>query len=106
MLAQKGSFEEAELIARKTHELQMRLVGPEDPDTASTAYTLACIAAHTRGAAEALALLRDAVSHGLKPNAALGIEKDPALGPLRFDPRFHTLVSYAREHSEAVSHPH
>ena len=58
VLAQKGSFEEAESrIARKTHELQMRLVGPEDPDTASTAYTLACIAAHTRRAAEALGLL-------------------------------------------------
>jgi hypothetical protein len=77
VLALQGSFGEAERIARRTHELQLRLVGPEDPDTASTTYTLACSAAHTRRTAEALALLRDAVSHGLRPNAALGIERTP-----------------------------
>jgi non-specific serine/threonine protein kinase/serine/threonine-protein kinase len=101
-----GSFGEAERIAHRTRELQLRLVGPTHPETAATTYTLACIAARTGRPGEALSLLRDAVDHGLRPKAALGIGDDPNLKPLHAAPGFGPVVAYARRQATAATLPH
>jgi pentatricopeptide repeat protein len=54
---------------------------------------------------EAFSLLREAVDHGLPPNADLGIEKDPDLKSLHGDPRFAALVAHAQERAAAALKP-
>jgi hypothetical protein len=47
-------------------------------------------------------LLRDALDHGLPPEAAGGLEKDANFASLRSDPRFATLVADARRKAVEV----
>jgi non-specific serine/threonine protein kinase/serine/threonine-protein kinase len=93
ILMLKGSLVEAEQLAHRTREAQARLVGPNNPETAEITYTLACIAARRGQTKQAIALLRDAVDHGLRPNAAKGIADEPSLKSLRGDPGFQSLVA-------------
>jgi hypothetical protein len=97
ILIQQGKYADAEKLERQTREIRIRVLGPAHPDTASSTYNLSCIAAHQGRRDEALALLRDAVDHGLAPWADLGIEKDDDLKSLRGDPRFGALVEHAKE---------
>jgi len=57
---------------------------------------------HTGKRDEALALLREAVDHGLAPNIALYMEKDPDLEALHGDPRFAALTAHAKERAAAA----
>jgi hypothetical protein len=68
-------------------------------------YNLGGIALHKGNRDQALALLREAVDHGLAPNIALQLEKDPDLESLHSDPRFAALVAYAKERAGAVQKP-
>jgi hypothetical protein len=54
---------------------------------------------------EALSLLREAVDHGLAPNIALYLEKDPDLELLHSDPRFTVLIAHAKERAAAAQKP-
>ena len=54
---------------------------------------------------EALSLLREAVDHGLAPNIALAIEKDPDLSSLSGDSRFTALVTHAKAVVQAKTAP-
>ncbi len=102
VLCLRGKLDEAEDLARDTIARQRRILGPEHPDTAETTYTLACIAARRARIDEAIALVREAVDHGLRPSAALRLDKDSELRPLHGDRRFKALTLYAREHANAA----
>ena len=49
-----------------------------------------------------LSLLHEAVDHGLLASDALEIGRDPDLKLLHDEPRFNTLVSYARQRAGAA----
>jgi hypothetical protein len=76
-------------------------VGPDQPETAVTRYSLACILARRGSTEEALTLLRQAVDHGLQPRMDLEIETAPLLNLLHGDPRFAALVTHAKERAAA-----
>jgi len=86
-------YREAERLYHETISIEQRALGPNHPETASTKYDLACNLARTGRRAEALALLRDAVDHGLTPDNALAIERDSDFKSLRHEPGFVALVA-------------
>jgi Tetratricopeptide repeat len=85
----------AEALLRETRDAQRRVLGPDHPDTATTTYNLACLAARQGEHDEALALLREAFEHGLAPNVGLAMKEDSDLATLHGDPRFEALVMEA-----------
>jgi non-specific serine/threonine protein kinase/serine/threonine-protein kinase len=89
---------DAEASFRRALDLEARVMGPSQPETASTKYDLATVLARNGRKDEALSLLRDTVDHGLAPRIAMDMEKDPLLDPLHGDPRFATLISRVKEH--------
>jgi serine/threonine protein kinase/tetratricopeptide (TPR) repeat protein len=101
ILGKEGRYDEAEKLARQTLEIQRRVLRPDHPDIAETTYDLASILAHTGHNDEALSLLREAIDHGLDPATDRAMPTDPDLTPLRKDPRFAALVSYAQQRTEA-----
>jgi serine/threonine protein kinase len=101
----EGHYGEAEKLERQTLEIQRRILGPDHPDTAMSTYNLGGIALHKGKPDEALSLLRDAIDHGLAPNIALNMEKDPDLSALYNDARFTSLVAHAKERAAAAQKP-
>jgi eukaryotic-like serine/threonine-protein kinase len=101
----EGHYAEAEKLFRETLDVQRRVLGPEHPTTAITVYNLGVIAAQKGNRTEALSLLREAIDHGLSPDSALGMEKDPDLKSLHGDPRFDALVAYAKQKAAAALKP-
>jgi eukaryotic-like serine/threonine-protein kinase len=97
----EGHYGEAEKLERQTLEIQRRILGPDHPDTAMSTYNLGGIALHKGKTDEALSLLREAIDHGLAPNIAVNMEKDPDLLALYKDPRFTSLVAHAKERATA-----
>ena len=97
----EGHYGEAEKLERQTLEIQRRILGPDHPDTAMSTYNLGGIALHKGKPDEALSLLREAIDHGLAPNIAVNMEKDPDLSALYRDPRFTSLVAHAKERASA-----
>ncbi len=93
----EGHYGEAEKLERQTLEIQRRILGPDHPDTAMSTYNLGGIALRKGKTDEALSLLREAIDHGLAPNIAVNMEKDPDLLALYKDPRFTSLVAHAKE---------
>jgi hypothetical protein len=77
--------------------LEQRILGPEQPETAVTRYSLACIQTRRGLKDEALTNLEYAIDHGLQPRMDLQIEKDPFLNSLHGDPRFAVLVAHAKK---------
>ena len=106
MLFIEGRYGDAEKLEHETLDIQRRVLGPENPDTAMSTYNLGGIALHKGKRDEALALLREAVDHGLAPNIALHMETDPDLEALHSDPRFAALVAHAKERAAAAQNPH
>ncbi|MGB2889925.1 MAG: tetratricopeptide repeat protein, partial [Candidatus Acidiferrales bacterium] len=82
-----------------------RVLGPNHPDTALSTYNLACFAAREDKRDEAISLLREAIDHGLAPEADLQVEKDPDLKSLHGDPRFDAIVTDAKQHVAAAQKP-
>ncbi len=102
-LAFMGQYSEAEKLIGDTLPRLRQVLGPDHPDTAMATYNLACLAAHTGQNEKSLALLRQAVDHGLGPDLLFGvdIDKDPDLNSLHSDPRFQALVAYAHQRAGA-----
>jgi serine/threonine protein kinase len=103
IMAHQGRFAEAEKMQQETLDIRRRVLGPEHPDTAASKYNLARIAAQMGRPEKAMALIRDALDHGLDEPTALGIEQDSDLKSLRRDPRFQGLSAYARGRVEAAA---
>jgi eukaryotic-like serine/threonine-protein kinase len=89
-------YVEAEVLYRKVVETQKRVLGPNHPVTATSKYDLACNAALQGKRDEAIAILRDAVEHGLIAAQIAEIAGDSDFKSLRGDPRFEALVDKAR----------
>lgn len=103
ILLLRGRLTEAEELSREAREGQVRVLGPDHPDTAETAYNLACIASRRAQTAEAISLLGSALEHGLKPRAALRIEADSSLRALHGIGDFDALVARARQRVSSLS---
>ena len=101
----EGRYDDAEKLERQARDAQRLRLGPNHPDTAMSTYNLGGIALHKGKPGEALSLLREAIDHGLAPNIALNIGKDPDLSALYKDPRFVTLVAHAKEVAAAAQKP-
>jgi serine/threonine protein kinase len=97
VLSHERQYAEAEKLAGEARDVDRRVLGPEHPDTALSTYNLAIVQEHLGKRDEALKLLLEAITHGLPPGNALGIEKDPDFNSLHGDPRFDALVAEAHE---------
>lgn len=97
-------YSEAERLYRKVVETQKRVLGPDHPLTASSKYNLACNAALQGKRDEAIAILRDAVEHGLIAAQISEIVNDSDFKSLHGDPRFEALVEKAKR-TAAGMHP-
>jgi non-specific serine/threonine protein kinase/serine/threonine-protein kinase len=84
-------YTEAERLYREIIVVESRVLGPEHPDTANAKYNLACNLALRGRRDEALAVLRDAVEHGLRAN--VNIEQDTDFKSLRTDRRFAAILA-------------
>jgi len=98
----QGRFAEAAALERQVLEGRRRAFGPDDAETARSSYNLACIEASAGHRDEALQILREALDHGLARALALRIETDEDLASLHGDPRFASLVAYAKEKAAAA----
>jgi eukaryotic-like serine/threonine-protein kinase len=101
LYVKEGKYAQAEEPLTETYEFRKRVLGPEHADTAESAYNLACIAARRGDNDRALALLSQAVDHGLPRSDALGMPEDPDLSSLHSDPRFVALLAHTRQLAEA-----
>jgi hypothetical protein len=84
-------------LYREALDVEQRILGPAQPETAVTRYGLACILARGGHTDEAFSNLQYAIDHGLQPRMELQIEKDPLLRSLHGDPRFAGLVAHANK---------
>ena len=96
-------YPEAAELYRKAFDIQSRVLGPDHPVTASTKYNLACNAALSGRRDVAIAMLRDALDHGLSVDTAVGMSQDDDLKSLRGDPRFAALVAEVKTRESVVN---
>ena len=96
-IAKQRRYQEAEGIYEETLAVIRRVYGPNHPTTAGSIYNMACLEAVQGHHDKALALLSDALDHGLNANVAMGIESDEDLQSLHGQPRFAALVARARK---------
>ena len=101
-LIKMGQYAEAEQLQQQTRDIQRRVLGPDHPETAGSTYNLACLAAREGERDKALALLREAVDHGLAPNVGLAIEEDSDLQVLHGDSRFEAIIADAKQHASVA----
>jgi eukaryotic-like serine/threonine-protein kinase len=95
-LMREHRYQEAEQLYREDRVALRHIFGPDHPKTADSTYNLGCLAALQGKTGEALSLLREAVDHGLRPDAAMNIGQDPDLTSLKNKPGFAELVAYAK----------
>jgi len=100
-LIKTEKYAEAEKLLEETQDIQVRVLGPDHPDTAGSTYNLACLAMRQQDHEKALALLRNAVDHGLPFAAALGMKDDPDLQALHGDARFEALIAEVQKRAPA-----
>ncbi len=79
ILVGEGRYSEAEKSWQQLRELQRRVFGPEDVQTAVSTYNLACVAAHE------------------------GKRDEADLQSLHGDPRFDAIVAHAKERAAAAA---
>jgi serine/threonine protein kinase/tetratricopeptide (TPR) repeat protein len=104
-LTKMREYASAEKVLTQTLDIQRRVLGAESPDAAISTYNLGVVAAHQGRSNEAVSLLREAVDHGLPPDADLGMDTDPDLELLHQDPGFVAVVSHARERATLTKKP-
>jgi eukaryotic-like serine/threonine-protein kinase len=94
---EEGKYAQAEALYAQTLEIRKRVLGPESPGIASLKYNLGCLEARQGNKDKAIAVLSDAVDHGLAPGDDLHMATDTDLTSLHNDPRFTALVAHARQ---------
>ncbi len=98
----EGRYAEAARLQQEVLDVRRQSLGPDNPATAGDIYNLACIAARAGNHEEALARLREAIDHGLPSASDLGIGQETDFNPLHGDPRFATVVAYAKNRAAEV----
>lgn len=91
-----GRFAEAKDMWQQTRNTQLRVFGPSHPETARSTYNLGCLAAHEGKIDQAFTYLNESIDR-LAPRIVPQVANDPALTPLRNDPRFLALVARAKK---------
>jgi hypothetical protein len=104
-LAEQGRYAEAEKLCRETLNIRSRVLGPEHPDTAMSAYELSGLLARQGRRSEALSFLQQAVDHGLDPVLDIELGATNDFTSLHGDPRFAALVTHAKEQAGAAQRP-
>jgi serine/threonine protein kinase/tetratricopeptide (TPR) repeat protein len=95
VLLHLGQYPEAEKLLEETRDIERRTFGPDHPNTAGATYNLACVAEREGNRAKALALLTEAMNHGLAPREAIHMRSDDDLKSMRGDPRFQEILARA-----------
>ena len=78
------------------------MFGADDPGTAGTTYNLACVAARAGKKEQALALLRDAMTHGFGADVAGAMGKDTDLAGLQGEAGFAEIVEEGKKRGNEV----
>ena len=91
-----GREDDAEHTFETLLEIENRLFGPDQGETAVTNYDLASVLVRKGQREKALPLLRHAIEHGLAPRIAQGLPTDPLFTSLHGDRRFTALVAMAQ----------
>ena len=98
----EGKYAQVEATFSQLLEIERRVNGPGSPGAASAKYNWACLEAREGNKDKALALLSDAVDHGLPPYFALGMGTNAGLTSLHSDPRFIAMVADVRKRATAA----
>ncbi len=101
ILDKEGHFSDAEKAYLELAAVDRRVHGEGHPETAIATYNIACIAARTGKHEKALALLQEAIDHGLPPRIGLVVEKDADFKSLHGDPKFDELIAHAKQRAAA-----
>jgi hypothetical protein len=102
LLKKRKLYPEAEKVYRQVFDGRTRVLGAANPDTAHSAYGLACVLSLEGKRDEAFTNLQFAVEHALSPDVRKGLESDPDLNSLHGDPRFDTLLAATPQPVAAV----
>ena len=100
-LHRERKFADEEPLARQLLDVSRRVFGAEDGRTAEAAYELGAVLALERRPDEAIAILNEAVQHGLGRDKLAALEADADLKSLRGDTRFRALVVDAKRRAAA-----
>jgi hypothetical protein len=92
-LEMQGRYAESQRVLEELREIQKRVYGPHSPHIAGTTYGLACLAARSGKKSAALALLREAIDHGLSAEVIQQMDKDEDLNSLHGDPTFEAMLA-------------
>jgi eukaryotic-like serine/threonine-protein kinase len=96
ILKDEGHLDDAQKMLLLTRETAKRVLPTDDPRIALCNHALACVAARQGKRADAIALLQEALDHGLDPPTAGTINTEPDFKTLRGDPQFETLVALGK----------
>jgi non-specific serine/threonine protein kinase/serine/threonine-protein kinase len=105
VLMKEGHYGGAETVYRQTLDIQRRVLGKTHPDVAGTLYNLGCLMGRQGRKDEAFTWLRDAIDSSLDSDTDMAIENDTDLKSLHADPRFDSLVAYAKKHALTAQVP-
>ena len=106
ILVAEQRFSEGQQLETAALDTRRRVFGPDQPQTATALYNYGCAYLFADKRDEALALLHEAVTHGLPGYVDLQIESDPDLKSLHGDPRFDALVAEARQRAATTQNSH
>ena len=101
-LANEHRYGEAQKLLEDVGEIQKRKYGADDARTAGTTYNLACVAVRAGKKEEALALLREAMEHGLGADVAGAMGKDTDLAGLQGEAGFAEIVEEGKKRGNEV----
>jgi eukaryotic-like serine/threonine-protein kinase len=105
LYSEEGKYAQAEVTFSQLLEIERRVNGPGSPGAASAKYNWACLEARQGNKDKAIALLSDAVDHGLPPYFASGMGTDAGLTSLHGDPRFIAMVAEVKQRAAATKTP-
>ena len=102
-LIREHHFVDAEGLARGILDINRRLFGRDDGRAADAAYNLAIVLAGQGRRDDAIAVLGDAVEHGLRSERLVAMQTEDDLRSLRNSPSFKAVVTDARRRATATS---
>ncbi len=102
LYTEEGKYAQAEVTFSQLLEIERRVNGPGSPGAASAKYNWACLEARQGNKDKAMALLSDAVDHGLPPYFASDMGRDAGLTSLHGDPRFIAMVADVKKRAAAT----
>jgi hypothetical protein len=93
VLKKEKRYTDSEKIYRQVFDGRTRVLGASNPQTAASAYALACVLALENKRDQAFTNLQFAVEHTLSADLRKGLVTDADLKPLHGDRRFEALLS-------------